>query len=270
MRGSTPCHGPDIVRYGGNTSCVHVDVPGHDPILLDLGTGARTFGAAWPTDVDFDGTCLLSHLHWDHVQGLPFFPPILRANGRLQLYGPRQDDGRSIGQVIDATLCPPLFPVGVADLPGEIAYHEVADDEFAIGDVRVISRLVPHLGATLGYRLEWGGRSVVYISDHQQPGVDVYDAPDAVRELCDEADVLIHDAQYTRPEFAQKSTWGHCTIDFAVWLAHECSVGTLVLYHHDPAHDDDRLDELSRYAASLCRRVRVVSAQEGRTIRFGG
>jgi phosphoribosyl 1,2-cyclic phosphodiesterase len=259
-----------MVRYGGNTSCVVVDVPAHDPILFDLGTGARNFGAAWPTDVAFRGSCLLSHLHWDHVQGLPFFPPVLRPGGRLDLYGPAQPGGRSIGDVIETALCPPLFPVGVTDLPGEIVCHELTEEELVIGDVRVVSRLVPHLGPTLGYRLEWNGASVVYISDHQQPGVDVYDTTGAVRELCRSADVLIHDAQYTRPEFEQKSGWGHCTIDFAVWLAHECSVGTLVLYHHDPTHDDDRMDELADHARSLCSRVNVLAAQEGLTIELGG
>ena len=246
-----------------------VDVPDHDPILLDLGTGARYFGAAYPAGAPFRGTCLLTHLHWDHVQGLPFFPPILRDAGHLDVHVPAQEDGRSVASVVDDMLGPPLFPVGLDVFPGTVDFHEHGDDEFAVGDVRVTSRLVPHLGPTLGYRIDWGGASLAYISDHQQPGIDVYDATDRVRELCDSVDVLIHDAQYTRDEFARKSTWGHCTVEFATWLAAESGASTVVLYHHDPTHSDDRLDEMVRLAAARCDRLTVVGAQEGMTLRVG-
>lgn len=272
VRGSTPCHGDEIARYGGNTSCVSVVVPGHEPILLDLGTGARYFGVEWPEDRPFRGTCLLSHLHWDHVQGLPFFPPLLRAGSRLDLHAPVPNGGRSLGEVIDGTLCPPLFPVGIADFPGEVTFHEHGDEEFALGEVRVHARLIPHIGNTLGYRLEWGGASVAYLSDHQQPGVDVFSTTDNVRALCGEADLLIHDAQYTRAEFERKSTWGHCTVDYALWLAAECRVRTLALFHHDPLHHDDVIDGIVDAARErLCGTgTRVIAASEGLTLHVGG
>ena len=189
--------------------------------MFDIGTGARYFGLTWPQDRSFDGVCLLSHLHWDHVQGLPFFGPVLRPGSRLELHAPIQPPGSSLEAVVLGMLCPPLFPIGVADLPGEIRLVEHGDEDFGIGDVEVSARLIPHLGATLGYRLSWGGASVAYLSDHQQPGIDVYDATANARELCQGVDVLIHDAQYTRPEFERKSTWGHCTTEYAVWLALE-------------------------------------------------
>ena len=270
VRGSTPCHGEDVARYGGNTSCVAVDIPGHPPIMFDLGTGARYFGQTRPDDVPFEGICLLSHLHWDHIQGLPFFTPVLRPGGRLHLHTPEQEDGSSVEELVNRMLCPPLFPVQIDDLPGDLSFSEHGDDDFEVGEARVMSRLIPHLGNTLGFRLSWGGISVAYLSDHQQPGIDVYEATDNARELCQGADLLIHDAQYTRPEFEQKFYWGHCTTEYAVWLALECGVRTLALYHHDPLHDDDQIDRLVAEANSRAGcELTVIGASEGLTMHLG-
>ncbi len=236
--------------------------------MLDLGTGARYFGSAWPAEQPFRGTCLLTHLHWDHVQGLPFFPPLLDGEGHLSIHAPVQEDGSSLPDVVHRMLRPPLFPVGIDAFPGTVAFEERADDEYHLGEIKVVSRLIPHLGNTLGYRLEWNGSSLAYLSDHQQPGIDVYEVTDNARELCEGVDVLIHDAQYTREEFIERCSWGHCTIDYAVWLASECDVGQLVLFHHDPRHDDDQLDELVA-AADRINGVDVVGAYEGLTLRVG-
>lgn len=274
VRGSTPCQGDDVARYGGNTSCVAVEVPGHQPILLDLGTGARYFGMACATDRPFHGTCLLSHAHWDHIQGLPFFPPILRDGAHLDIYAPEPDaahthpsvgDG-SIGDVLAAILRPPLFPVGLDAFPGEVAFHSLGERTFAIGEVDVTARLIPHIGPTLGYRLDWGGRSIAYLSDHQQPGIDVYATTDGVRELCDGVDLLIHDAQYTRPEFEHRATWGHSTVEYAVWVAKECGVRSLALYHHDPTHTDDQIDRIVAAAGMCAPEIEVLGAREGLTV----
>jgi phosphoribosyl 1,2-cyclic phosphodiesterase len=268
VRGSTPCHGPEIARYGGNTSCVAVAAPGQAPILLDLGTGARYFGLAWPDDVPFQGHCLLSHLHWDHVQGLPFFPPLLRFGGIVELHAPVQEPGVSVSDVVDQMLCPPLFPVGVADLPGEVRYWEHGDETFTIGDARVTSRLIPHIGNTLGYRIDWNGASVAYLSDHQQPGIDVYEAAANALELCAGADLVIHDAQYTRDEFVRKAAWGHCTVEYAIWVAHEAGARAVALFHHDPLHDDDMLDDLAGRLAG-CEGPEVLIAREGLSVPLG-
>lgn len=239
--------------------------------MLDIGTGSRYFGQQYRPNTPFNGTCLLSHLHWDHVQGLPFFPPVLRSNGRIDVHAPVQPDGGDLREVFEAMWCPPSFPIGIAELPGELTFTAHGDDRFDVGDVAVTSRLVPHVGNTLGYRLEWGGLSLVYISDHQQPGIDVYEMTDGVRELCGGADLLIHDAQYTREEFPQKSTWGHCTADYAAWVATECGVRQLALYHHDPLHDDRTLDAIADHIRDgVVSELDVVVAQEGRTLVVGG
>jgi phosphoribosyl 1,2-cyclic phosphodiesterase len=250
VRGSTPCHGPQIARYGGNTSCVLVEADDEPPLLFDLGTGVRDLGAGWPAEVPFEGACLLTHLHWDHIQGLPFFSPILRPGARLDVFAPVQDSGSRVADVFAATICPPLFPVHLADFAGHVRFHDVGNEEFMVGSYQVTARSIPHIGPTLGYRIERDGRSIAYLSDHQQPFDGSHSVMPGAMELVSDVDVLIHDSQYTPAEFAKKCDWGHCTVDYAVWLAQEARVKTLVLFHHDPLRDDDALDALSESVSS--------------------
>lgn len=186
----------------------------------------------------------------------------------LEIHGPTPEDHESIADVIDTMLCPPLFPVGVADLPGEVIVHDHLDDHFRIGDIEVTSRLIPHIGNTLGYRLDWRGRSIAYLSDHQQPGIGVFEAAPSALELCDGVDLVIHDAQYTEAEFILKASWGHCTIEYAIWLATEAGAKAVALYHHDPSHDDDMLDAVARLCDRMRCGVEVVVAREGLTLRL--
>jgi phosphoribosyl 1,2-cyclic phosphodiesterase len=266
VRGSTPCHGQEIVRYGGNTSCVALDIPGHRPIIFDLGTGLRYFGQQCSLDQPFAATCLLSHLHWDHIQGLPFFKPLLRDGSDICIYAPVQEGDLTVEDVFADTIKPPLFPIHFSMLPGLIQFNEVWNDEFMLGDdIEVMSRSIPHVGNTLGYRVTWGGTTVTYISDHQMPTDGSFSATRGALELCRNADVLIHDAQYTPSEFREKNNWGHCTIEYAVWLAAETGVKQLVLFHHDPAHNDDILDILAAAAIDCGTKmgVDVIAAREG-------
>jgi phosphoribosyl 1,2-cyclic phosphodiesterase len=264
VRGSTPCHGDEIARYGGNTSCVSVVVDGEDPLLFDLGTGLRYFGLG--CSAPFRGSSLVSHLHWDHVQGLPFFGPLLHADTRLVVYAPSEHEGRTAAEILDDTIRPPLFPIGLDAFPGRVEVREPAR-HFRIGGFEIDSTVVPHVGEALGYRVTHGATSVAYISDHQQP-LDGARIADGVAELCDGVDLLIHDAQYTPAEFARKSDWGHCTVEYAVWLAGEVGARRLALYHHDPTHDDDTIDRLAA-AATACGTamgVEVFAAREGMTV----
>ncbi|MET0323735.1 MAG: MBL fold metallo-hydrolase [Ilumatobacteraceae bacterium] len=246
-----------------------VDVAGEDPLLFDLGTGLRYFGLSCPTGVPFRGSCLLSHLHWDHVQGLPFFGPLLHEESRLVVYGPSEHDGRTAAEVLSATICPPLFPIGIDGFPGRVEVREPAA-KFRIGGYDIESTAVPHVGEALGYRVTHGTTSVAYISDHQQP-VGGPRIADGVWGLCQGVDLLIHDAQYTPAEFAKKSDWGHCTVEYAVWLASEVGAKRLALFHHDPSHDDDMLDKLAA-AANSCGKdmgVEVFAAREGLVVELG-
>jgi phosphoribosyl 1,2-cyclic phosphodiesterase len=246
VRGSCPCPSEANQRYGGNTACVALEVDGQPPIILDLGTGLRQFGLTQPTDGSFRGTALITHVHWDHVQGLPFFPPADRHGARFDVFGPRQEEG-SLAEVFSGLMRPPYFPVQYSDLRGAIVFHDVGDDAFAVGD-----------------RVEWDGAAVAYISDHQQPHTG-HDICDPVLDLAEGVDLLIHDAQYTPAEFAEKAHWGHCTIDYAVTVAKAARVRRLVMFHHDPAHGDEEMDRLVDGARCLgaMAGIEVVAAYEG-------
>ena len=159
---------------------------------------------------------------------------------------------------------PPYFPVTCAELRGDIVFHDVLKDDLTIGAAEVMVRPVPHCGPTVGYRVSWAGSTVTYISDHQAP-VGLDSVADSVLELAEGADLLIHDAQYTATEFAEKSHWGHCTVEYAVKVAREAGVKRLVLFHHDPAHGDDMLDHLLAGARAEAGRwgPEVLAAYEG-------
>ncbi|MCU1453312.1 MAG: fold metallo-hydrolase [Acidimicrobiales bacterium] len=267
VRGSTPCPCEENLRYGGNTACVSIDAPGLDPIVLDLGTGLRFWGQQLPTDGSFHGLALVTHLHWDHVQGLPFFSPINAPGASLDVHAPRQR-GQSVADMFDDFMRPPYFPVRATDLFGDIRFHDSSDTELTWGRARVLVRDVPHVGETNGYRIELDGLVIAYISDHQQP-VGSDGIADSVIELCRDADLLIHDAQYDPDEFAVKSNWGHCTVDYAVQVAAAAGVRRLALFHHDPSHADHDVDRLLAGARQTSVRVggpEVIAAAEGTTI----
>ena len=264
VRGSTPCSSEANQRFGGNTSCVVVEDDGLEPIVLDLGTGLRFWGLTLGLG-PVRATALVSHLHWDHIQGLPFFTPLHLEGSELHVIGPVQD-GRTLEHAVGEFLCPPYFPVHLNELAGTVTFAEAGDSTFALGDATVTTRLVPHIGPTLGFRIESGGRSVVYVSDHQQPLCSTSPVDAGVLELCNGADLLIHDSQFTQAEFALKSDWGHCTIDYAIEVAIQSGVRRLALFHHDPTHDDDVMDALMARAVHTAARqgaVEIIAAREG-------
>ncbi len=236
--------------------------------MFDIGTGARYFGATQPQDGSFRGICLLTHLHWDHTQGLPFFTPMLQPGSELDIYAPFQEDGRTVEEVFRATVRPPLFPIGIDQFPGTIRFHDLGNEEIELGGLKVMCRLVPHVGPTLGYRVEYDGVSVVYISDHQQPHDGAFTASESALELAAGADLLIHDSQYTPEEFALKYNWGHCTVDYAVWFAMTAKVRRLALFHHDPTRHDDEIDALGECAGNVARLggVEVITSAEGMVV----
>lgn len=266
VRGSCPCACERNRRYGGNTACVGVSVPGQSPIILDLGTGLCLLGEDEPGEATFTATAFVTHLHWDHVQGLPFFAPINRTGASLEVYGPVQEGG-TMAEMFDGLMRPPYFPIHLSDLRGRIDFHDLSRGEVEVGEARVVVRPVPHPGPTVGYRIEWQGVTVTYISDHQAPlGLD--SIADEVLELAENADLLIHDAQYTYEEFLQKPDWGHGPVGYAVAVAEAAGARRLALFHHDPAHGDDEIDSMLAEARRACRRddLLITAAAEGDTV----
>ena len=266
VRGSTPCAGEQYARYGGHSSCVTLEADGEPPIVLDLGTGLRPFGERWRGP--FHGSVLLTHLHWDHVQGLPFFRPLHDAGATLDVYGPRQAEG-PLGDVFAQLMRPPFFPIDPSGLPGALRFHDAGDDDFALGTAKVRSRWVPHVGPTLGFRVEWHGVSIAYLPDHGpgcQEGRSAEHVAQEVLELCDGVDLLIHDAQFTRDEYDARPHWGHASVDYAMHVARVAGAQRLALFHHDPSHSDDVLDGLHARAQDDASRLglgQVFAAHEG-------
>ncbi|MGH9029230.1 MAG: MBL fold metallo-hydrolase, partial [Acidimicrobiales bacterium] len=228
MRGSCPCSGESYVRYGGNTACIAVDLGDEPPIVIDLGSGLRPLGYDLEERLGPGNaaamTVLLSHLHWDHIVGLPFCTPLLREGGRMEVYGQVQESG-SLREAIEMIVKPPFFPVTVKGLNGQLEFNDAGDEDFGIGSAKVKVRVVPHVGNTLGFRVEAGGVSAAFVCDHQAPADMSWISP-AVLELCDGADLVVHDAQYTDAEYEHKSTWGHSTIAYALHVAAEAGART--------------------------------------------
>ncbi|MGD0083663.1 MAG: MBL fold metallo-hydrolase [Acidimicrobiales bacterium] len=266
---------------------------GAPPVLFDLGTGCRRLGegllqrffpgaglspGARPRDeheppasphhdpVKLRLSAFVTHLHFDHVQGLPFFGPALRPDVRLDIYGPVQDG--LLADAFSAFLQPPYFPVGVDELPAEVGFFELVDGSVVqAGSAIVRAREIPHVGRTLGYRIEAGGVAVAYLGDHQAPARDgrvIPEVSEAAFDLCNGVDLLVHDAQYSDAEFAVKAHWGHSTIAYAIEVARQAGVRQLALFHHDPTHSDDQLDRLGLEATQLAGpSLKVVMAAEG-------
>ena len=271
VRGSYPVPGPNTVRYGGHTSCVEARCEGGGCLIVDAGTGLRALGhqlAEAQGARPWQYHIALSHVHWDHIQGLPFFTPVFRPDAVIDIHGPRQDEGPLL-DVFTGVMRPPYFPITPAQLGGTVTFLDTDNDDFAVNGAKVRARWVRHTDPTLGYRVELEGSSVTYISDHG-PGCVPDDAddyiPDAVLELCDGVDVLIHDAQHTTHEYETKRHFGHSTIDYAVHVAREAGTKTLVLFHHCPSHGDAAVDEILDYARDLSAETNgpeVVAAHEG-------
>lgn len=275
VRGSTPSCDPGIVGFGGNTSCVLVSVPDEDPIVLDLGTGLRGLGLDLMAKAELSQpepmsiTALVTHLHWDHVQGLPFFAPILRDGCEMSIIGPPQV-GSGLERAVREFMRPPLFPVSIDTLPGQLTFTESTNRTFAVGSASITAFPVPHVGATNGYRIDSGLGSVAYLPDHQQPTLDPNVVPADVVRSCHGVDVLIHDSQYSAAEFASRSDWGHCTAEFAVAMATASEAKRLVLFHHDPTHDDMWIKESVQRAQDIAPDgMTVLAASEGLSLTSG-
>jgi ribonuclease BN (tRNA processing enzyme) len=242
-------------------------------LIIDLGTGLRALGDHLLAQggVPFRANVLLSHLHYDHILGLPFFAPMRNPEAVLDVYGPSQP-GAGLGDVLATMVRPPFFPIHMAQFQGTFRFAELeGSDDFAIGAVKVRVRTVSHIGRTLGFRLEADGQTLVYISDHQAP-LDRSTVEPGVLELCHDADLLLHDAQYTEEEFGLVSDWGHSTANYAVEVARQSGVKRLTLFHHDPAHSDGTIDQMLRDAQKLAGRtsmLEVSAASEGSTEDLG-
>jgi ribonuclease BN (tRNA processing enzyme) len=269
VRGSTPAPGPEFVRYGGHTSCLALAAGRGDEapeLLLDMGTGARRV-ADLLDGAPFVGTVLLSHLHWDHVQGLPFFGAGDRDDARVAMFIPEQDPAEDAESVLARSMSPPHFPIRPSQLRGDWTFGTIGAGRHQVGAFEVEARWVPHKGGpTLGYRVTDGRSTIVYIPDHCPtavgPGPDgLGEYHPTALEIARGADVLVHDAHLLPEELAAEASFGHAAGAYAVELARRAGTRTVVLFHHKPTRTDEDLDRIGcRLAGS---EVEVVVGMEG-------
>ena len=275
-RGSLAKPGPSTLRYGGNTSCVEVRTASGTLIVLDCGTGAHGLGQALVAGrAPVRGHLLITHTHWDHIQGFPFFAPLFSPGNEWDIYAPG-----GLGQQLEQTLAGQMeytyFPVTLGQLGAAIRYHDLVEGSFAVDGVRVLTKYLNHPALALGYRLEVGSVTVVYSSDHEPHAPPLAAAPFAHHEdrrhveFLAGADLVIHDAQYRLDEYADKIGWGHTPAECAVDYALAAGARRLALFHHEPLRDDAGMDSLletcRRRAASAGGGLEVFAAAEGQVV----
>jgi phosphoribosyl 1,2-cyclic phosphodiesterase len=282
VRGSLPVPGPATIRYGGNTSCVEVRADG-EIIVLDAGTGIRALGLALEKELGPETiklTLLITHTHWDHIQGLPFFSLAYNSKNLIRILG-YEGARAGLGTILAGQMETPFFPVSLRELQSHLAIEELKDMEFHIGKVKVQAKFANHPGICAGYRLFTSAGSIAFMPDNEpyeplklqlaaQDGIDGNEARNfagaeraKMVEFLRDCEVAILDAQYTDEEYKKHVGWGHSSLSSVVGLALDANVKRVLLFHHDPSHDDDMIDRMVEQARELVRKSGKAMVIEG-------
>jgi phosphoribosyl 1,2-cyclic phosphodiesterase len=263
VRGSIACPGAAWVKYGGNTSCLEIRC-GRHLLIFDGGTGLRQLGEHLKNDAPVNADLFFTHSHLDHIAGIPFFSALFAPSNRFRMWAGHLVPERTLREVICTMMAPPLFPVPIEIFTAETNYQDFTAGETLTPQPGITIRTAPlnHPNRATGYRVEFGGRSICYVTDTEHiPGKPDRNVIDLVRGT----DIFIYDCTYTDEEFTRYVTWGHSTWQEGIRLANAAAVKTLVLFHHDPSHDDQAMDEIA--AAAEQARPGTIVAREGLTLR---
>lgn len=263
VRGSIACPAPQYIRYGGNTSCVEVTA-GEHTIILDAGTGIRSLGHQILTRGQKQASLLLTHTHWDHINGFPFFTPGFRKDSTFRVMAGHLTD-TTIREILAGQMMQPTFPVPLEAMKAELIFEDFrSGDSFQLAPgVQVRTAPLNHPNGATAYRIEHGGRSICYVTDTEH----IIGKPDQnVLGLIEGADLVIYDSTYTDEEFPDKIGWGHSTWQEAVRLCRQAEVKGLAIFHHDPEHDDTVMDAIAEEARQTWAQAQV--AREGMILQF--
>jgi phosphoribosyl 1,2-cyclic phosphodiesterase len=270
VRGSIPTPGPTTVHYGGNTSCVEVRADGQI-IILDAGTGLRLLGCQLVAEFDtqpLNLTLLLTHTHWDHIQGLPFFLPVYKPQNHLRILG-YEGARHSLEVVLAGQMESPFFPIGLREVPANVRVEELKEMSFNVGPVRVRARFANHPGNCVGYRLFTSDGSIAFFPDNELNPQDA-GSNRRMSAFLRGVDVLIIDTQFDTQEYQQHAGWGHGCLDDVVALALQAEAKKLFLFHHDPNHDDAKISQMLAHARKLVAarkgKLHIEAAREGVTV----
>ncbi len=277
VRGSIPTPGPTTVRYGGNTACVELQL-GERLFILDAGSGIRALGQELlKRKSPMEAHVFISHTHWDHIQGIPFFTPAYIPGNHIVFHGANEVN-KALEKMIADQMDSTYFPVEMDDMGAKLDFQAFSEGKYQVDGIRVETMYVNHPGNSLGYKFRFEGKTLVYISDNEpfqaapagEEGWIGEDGNLKLIEFISGADVLIHDAQYTPEEYEKHVTWGHSPFTYTVELAVEAGVKNLFLFHHDPLHNDDTIDAILEAARSLAKKskvkLEVSAAKEGSAI----
>jgi phosphoribosyl 1,2-cyclic phosphodiesterase len=269
-RGSVPTPGPSTVTYGGNTSCVEVTLDDDTALILDAGTGIRALGAELVERGTRRIHLFLTHLHFDHLEGLRFFAPLWDEDVTLDIHGPRSPV-LSLDERIHRAFSPPLFPLDFRDVPAKVRFHNLPGEPWRLNGLTLSSDLVLHPGPTVGLRLETEHRTAAYIPDHEPALAGIGGRTTewvSAGGIARDVDLLLHDAQYSEDEYDTRIGWGHSSVAHAVAFSEAVGAKRLVLFHHEPNHSDRELEQLEDRARELSESLEraPVLAREGMLI----
>ncbi|MDQ7822829.1 MAG: MBL fold metallo-hydrolase [Candidatus Eremiobacteraeota bacterium] len=285
-RGSIPSPGSSTIKYGGNTPCVEVH-GGGALVIIDCGSGLRALGnALLAGKKPVKASILLSHTHWDHIQGFPFFKPGFIPGNEFTLYGPH-DTGACIQKVMEGQMEHRYFPVKLSDMGSKVRFQELKEGPFSIGGMAIDVQYMNHTALTMGFRITEGKVSICYCTDTEPHSllteehaggegslpIFAHKGDQRLVDFIRNAEMLIIDSQYTGEEYATKKGWGHSSIDYAVMVALQGNVRRLALFHHDPEHSDEQIDGFVEYGRELAarwgRKIEIFAAREEQELEIG-